>query len=253
MRFVWPIAYCTLLEALRGRLLAIVAAVAAAALGVAAFLSQVAITEAAQVQAAIISAVLRLCAVFLLTSFVVSSMVREFADKGVELLLSQPMPRWAYLFGKYAGYASTAVGVAFISSLPLLLVAPGERVLAWGTSLAAELLVVAAVSLFCVLSLSHVVAAMAAVAGFYVLSRAMDGIQIIATSGGPPDGLADRVSAGVVDALALVLPSFGRMTEAAWLTDTIPAGAVTMALVQSALYVSLILAASLFDLHRQNF
>lgn len=253
MRFVWPIARCTLLEAVRGRLLAIVALAAAAALGVAAFLSQVAITEAAQVQSAIIAAGLRICAVFLLTSFVVTSVVREYADKGVELMLAQPMPRWAYLAGKFAGYAAAGVAVALIAALPLFALAPADRVLAWSLSLAAELLVMAAVSLFCVLSLTHVVAAMAAVGAFYVLARAIDGIRIIAAGAAHPESLTDRVANGFIEGLALVLPPLGRMTEASWLTDAVPAGAIGLALGQAGLYIALVLAAALFDLHRQNF
>jgi ABC-type transport system involved in multi-copper enzyme maturation permease subunit len=147
----------------------LVAGVLALSLGFAAFLHQVALIESAQIQSAVVGALLRACAAFLTVSFVVMSMVREFNDKVFELMLAQPWPRAAYLFGKFAGFSTAAVALALALSLPLLLFAPVDRVLAWSFSLACELVILTAASLFFVMTLTHVVPALAAVFGFYVL------------------------------------------------------------------------------------
>ena len=108
-RVIAAIARTTLLEALRSRMLWLVGALILLVFGIASFLQQVALIEAAQVQGAIIAAVLRACAAFLVAAFVVMSMVREFNDKVLELMLAQPWPRAVYLLGKFAGFALSAV------------------------------------------------------------------------------------------------------------------------------------------------
>ena len=52
---------------------------------------------------------LRVASVFLVATFVITSMVREASDKGLELLLALPMPRAVYLAGKLAGFGILTV------------------------------------------------------------------------------------------------------------------------------------------------
>ena len=123
-KVVLSIARATLLEALRSRMLWLVGVLLLFAAASAAFLQQVALIETARVQAAIIAALLRGCAAFLVASFVVMSMVREFNDKVLELMLAQPWPRAVYLFGKLGGFSAAAVALAAIVSAPLAFFAP---------------------------------------------------------------------------------------------------------------------------------
>ena len=94
----------------------------------AAFLQQIALIDTARMQAAIIAALLRGCAAFLVASFVVMSMVREFNDKVLELMLAQSWPRAAYLFGKLVGFSAAALVLAVIVSAPLAFFAPPTRI-----------------------------------------------------------------------------------------------------------------------------
>ena len=103
------IARYTLLEALRNRLLWLLLVMAAGAVAVSGFLNELALTESRQLQAALLGAVLRLAAVFLVATFVVTSMAREANDKGLELLMALPLPRAVYLFGKLAGFGALAL------------------------------------------------------------------------------------------------------------------------------------------------
>lgn len=176
------IARYTLVEALRNRLLWLVAATLAACLIIAGFLQAVAMTESSQIQAAILAAILRLGAAFIIVSFVVTSMVREANDKGLELILALPLPRASYFFGKLAGFAMASVVLALLFGLPLCLFAPWLQVAAWTASLACELVMLTTLSLFCVISLNQVTSALAATAGFYVLCRSIGTIQVIAAA-----------------------------------------------------------------------
>jgi ABC-type transport system involved in multi-copper enzyme maturation permease subunit len=248
------LARITLLEAVRNRLLWLAAAIIVVALGLAQFLGQVAITESREIQTALLAAPLRVAAVFMVAVFVITSTVREFNDKVVELLLSLPAPRSFYFLGKFAGYAAVAAIVALLSALPLAPFAGAPGLVLWTASLFCELLIVAAISLFCVLSFAQVVPAFAAVAGFYLLSRSMAAMQIIAGAPLQEPTFADRAVRSIVELIALVLPSLDHMTQTAWLLGPSPGASVLGGVLgQTSIYLLLICAASLFDLYRRNF
>jgi ABC-type transport system involved in multi-copper enzyme maturation permease subunit len=252
-KVVLSIARTTLLEAVRSRMLWLVGVLLVVAVASAAFLQQVALIETGRIQAAIIAALLRGCAGFLVAAFVVMSMVREFNDKVLELILAQPWPRAAYLFGKFVGFSAAALALAAIVSLPLAFFSPPAQVAIWALSLACELVILAAMSLFCVITLTHVVPALAAVLGFYVLGRSIAAIQIIARAADASQTWSDRLANGIVEAIAAILPRFDLMTQTAWLVDGPPAaGAIASVLAQAAIYTALLVTAAQFDLHRQN-
>ena len=114
--------------------------------------------------------------------------------------------------------------------------------------------IVIAVSLFCVLSLTQVVPAFAAVAAFYALSRSMTAIQLVSSATFHDPTLADRIASQFVGLLALLLPGLDRMTQTAWLSAPAEGWASIGAMLgQTLIYLVLICAASLFDLYRKNF
>ncbi len=255
MSFILTVAGTTVLEAMRNRLAWLAAAVVGVSLALAQFLNQVAIAESLQIQLALLAALLRVAAVFIVATFVITSMVREANDKVTELLLSQPVPRSIYFLAKFAGYALVAAVLAVGFALPLALFAHTPGVLIWAASLMCELMIVASVSLFCVVSLTQVLSAFAATAGFYLLSRSMAAMQVIASASVANEHtVADAVITAVVNAIALILPGIDRMTRTDWLLGAAPgAGEALDLLGQSVLYVVLISSATLFDLHRKNF
>lgn len=253
MSMVTALARAALIEAVRNRLLWLAAIVVVVAFGLSQFLSQVAITETREIQGALLAAPLRVAAVFILAVFVITSMVRESSDKVTELLLSLSAPRSYYFFGKFAGYAVVAAALALLCALPLAPFARPAGLVLWTASLFCELLIVAAMSLFCVLSLGQVVPAFAAVGGFYLLSRSMTAMQIIAGSSLHDQGVGDRVVSAIVGLIALLLPSLDSMTQTTWLLGGALAGAGTQVFGQTAIYLVLICSAGLFDLYRKNF
>ena len=253
MSIVVSLARATLIEAVRNRLLWLTLIVVALAFGLAQFLNRVAIAETQEIQSALIAAPLRIAAVFIVAVFVITSMVRESSDKVTELLLSLPAPRSTYFFGKFAGYASVAVIVALLCALPLVMLANLPGLALWAASLVCELLIVTAVSLFCVLALSQVVPALAAVAGFYLLSRSMAAMQIIAAAPLHELTIGDRVVKTVVEAIAFVLPAIDGMTQTVWLHGPAAPGVSFAVFGQTSIYLVLICSAALFDLHRKNF
>src|SRR6185436_2828794 len=171
------LARLVLAEARRGGLPWLAAGSLALALLLAAFLSQVALTEARNLQLAVIAALLRACAVFLVAVQVSTSVMREVNDKGLELMLSLPLSRASHYLGRLAGFALMALALVF--ALPLLVWATPAAVALWAISLALEGALVAAAALFFAMTLAQPVPAIAATAGLYLLARSMAAIQAI--------------------------------------------------------------------------
>ncbi|HEY4638268.1 MAG TPA: ABC transporter permease subunit, partial [Burkholderiales bacterium] len=200
------LARSTLLEARRSGLPWLALGLLAAAIGLAAFLSQVAMTEGRELQAALAAALLRAGAAFLLAAHVTASVVREANDKVLELALALPLSRSQYYLGKLVGYGALGLGFAAAFGLPMLLwAAPGSAAL-WSASLAAELLLVCAASLFFAVTLANVVPAIAATAGLYLLARSIAAIQLLARGPLAEESWTQSVARGAVDAVALLLP-----------------------------------------------
>ena len=253
-RQILTIARFTLLEALRTRLPWLVLLALAVALGGSLFVHQITITESGRIQTTFLAAFARLASVFVVSLYIISTMVREFNDKGLELMLSLDLPRATYLFGKLAGFAVIAALVALAMTLPLLHLAPSAAALLWGASLALELLIVAALSLFCVITFSQIMPAASFVLAFYLLSRSITAIRLMSTT-----ALLDELNPGrgvmtfIADALALILPPLDTFTQSAWLIDA-NGGSNDLARIaaHSAIYVALLVAAAMFDFYRKN-
>ncbi len=253
MRSVVALTRSILIEARRSGLPWLALGSVALALGLAGFLSQVAITESLQLQAAVSAAVLRACAVFVLMTYVVTSTVREANDKGIELVLSLPVSRSAYYLGKLCGFMLCGAALAACFALPLLIWAPPGAVALWGVSLAVETLLVAAASLFFSMALGQVLPSIAATAGLYLLARVIAAVQAIA--GGPlaEPTLTHRMAQWTVDALALVLPRLDAATRTDWLLYGAPSALEFGKLLAGlGVYTLLLIAAGLFDFRRRN-
>ncbi|MGH8727969.1 MAG: ABC transporter permease [Burkholderiales bacterium] len=252
---ILTIARYTLLEAARTRLPWLVLAAILIAFLASLFAREIAITESARMQTALYAASLRLASVFIIGLYVMTSMIREFNDKGLELVLSLDLPRGVYVLGKFIGFALIGTLIALAISFPLGFLAGWHETLWWMISLALELSIVVALSLFCVVTFNHIMPAASFLFAFYALSRSMEAIQLIASASPIAEAgvLHDAISFAV-DAIALVLPNLDAFSETAWLVnDSFDAKAFGDVVVQSAVYVSLLLSAALFDLYRRNF
>ena len=247
------VALYVLIEARRSALPWLAAASVAAALALAGFLSRVAITETAALQVAAGAALLRACAVFLLATHVVASVVRETNDKGQELALALPISRPAWYLGKLLGFSATGALIATLFALPLLAWAKPSDLAAWWIALAAEAAVIAAASLLFASALGQTVAAIAAVLGLYLLARSMSAIQAIAGSQPGGDSAAGLAARWLSDGLALLLPRLDALPRGDWLLYGAPSvSELAPALAGLAITFALLAAAGLFDFSRRN-
>jgi hypothetical protein len=252
-RAIAIVARYVLVEARRSALPWLAAAGMLAVLALAGFLSQVAITEAASLQASAGAALLRACALFLVAAHVVSSVVREANDKGLELALSLPISRPAWYLGKLLGFSCAGALIAALFAVPLLTWANPADLAAWWLALAVETALVAAAALFFASALGQTVSAIAATAGLYLLARSVTAIQAIAGSPLAGDSAGAQAARWVVDAFALLLPRLDAVARGDWLLyGAPPAAELASVLGGLGIYVALLAAAGLFDFSRRN-
>ena len=252
---ITTIARYTLLEAMRTRLPQLVLS-AIVLLGAAGFFVQeIAVTESARLQTGFYAATMRLTGVFITGLYVLSSVTREFNDKGLDVMLALDLPRSHYILGKLMGFLVIGALIGFAVSIPLVFLAPPGAALQWGLSLAFELAIVVALSLFCVVTFSQLMPAASFVLAFYLLARALTAIRLM---GAHPlagaDTLSHQLMSMMMEGLALIVPALDAWTQTAWLVNQPAAWADIGALAgQSALYVALLAGATMFDFYRKNF
>jgi ABC-type transport system involved in multi-copper enzyme maturation permease subunit len=254
MKKIRIIARFTLLEALRTRLPWMALAVLVLLFLASLFVQHISIAEASRMQTGFLAAASRLAMVFMLSLHIASSVVREFNDKGVDLLLSMDLPRSGYYLGRLLGFSAIACLLALVTALVILAVLPEPQVLVWGLSLALELVLVSALTLFCVLTFAQIMPAISFVIAFYLLARSIRSVQLLSESPLiPPESWSSQAVGWLVDALSWLLPDLGQFTSTAWIVDhTLDGMALLWVGAQALLYSTLLVLAGLFDLYRKN-
>ena len=273
---VFTIARFTLLEALRTRLPWIVVIILALLSLGSVFVQHIAVTESDRVQIGFLAASARMAAMFVLSLHLAGSMVREFDDKVVDLLLSLALPRAGYYLGKLLGFSGIAVAIAALATLTIFAVAllgmigakffthsssttlsalaSSPDLVLWGLSLAMELMLIAALTLFCVITFAHIMPAISFVVAFYMLARSINAVRLLSMSQLlAPNDWNNRAMVRLVETLAWLLPDLDRFASTAWLLEQ--NGSLTalgLNGVQALIYGSLLLGAGLFDLYRKN-
>ena len=252
---IGTIARYTLLEALRTRLPALVLTALLALLAASFFIEAISVTEGARVQTGFYAAGARLAGVFIVGIYVLVSITREFNDKGLDVMLALDLPRAHYILGKLAGFVAIAALVAIAMSLPLAWLSAPAAALQWLASLGLELAIVAALALFCIVTFNQLTPAASFVLAFYLLARALTAIRLMGANPlAGADTFSHQVMQFAIEAVAHVMPALDAWTQTAWLVnERAPWGALLQLAGQSALYVALLTAATMFDFHRKNF
>jgi hypothetical protein len=257
LQWVPTVAGFTVLEAWRSRLFAWAALGALLVACTHPFLAELAQTDVARLKAGLLGGPLRMMAVFAVSALVVSAMVRELNDKVTELVLAMAVPRHQFFLGKLAGYMLCSLGMALIFALPVLPLFQAPDLDAWvawagwTTSLALELSLVAGVALLAVLTFGHMALAMGATFAMVLMSRLLADVQLIARTGMHGDA-SGRAADGLLWVLGLVLPRLDLFTQTEWLISGVDAAALGALAGQVALYLGLLAAVGLWDLHRRE-
>ena len=250
---ILTIARYTFYEAVRNRLFLLTAIGLVCLLGLTAFIGDLAITESRQVQAAIVGSSMRIFTVITVALFVITSTVREFNDKGFELLLSLPMPRYTYYFGKFAGFFLLALVITFSTGILLLAYCDISAILMWTASLICELSIIISLSILCLFTFSNITVAFITVTAFYFLSRSIYAIQLISLN--PileSRDFSQEFINYMINIIAYILPELHSFTRSEWLLYGPKWGDLVPVFGQTSVYLVLLVAAGLFDLYRKD-
>jgi ABC-type transport system involved in multi-copper enzyme maturation permease subunit len=249
------IARYTILEAVRTRLLLLTVVVIGVLIAGSFLVREIAVTESSRFQTTFYAATVRYACVFIVALYAIASIAREFQDKGLEVVLALDLPRSHYILGKLAGFLVIAAAIAATASLPLIPLAGWQPVAQWAISLAFELGVIVALSLFCVITFNQLIPAFSFVLAFYLLARALTAIRLISANPiADAAAVSHQIMTRLVEALALVIPALDAWTRTAWLVDNPASGPALFSIgAHSALFVAIFASAAVFDMHRRNF
>lgn len=245
----------TVLEAVRTRLSVLAVVLVCTLLAASFFVREIAITDSARFQTAFYAASVRFGMVFVVALHVITSVSRDFQDKGLDMVLAVDLPRSHYCAGKLAGFLAIAAGAALLAALPLFALAEPAAVVQWLTSLAFELALVVALSLFCVMTFTSLMPAASFVAAFYLLARAITAIRLISANPiAGDDTPSQAVMQILIEGLALLVPPLGSWTRTEWLVNEAARwDALGAIAVHGAIFVAIFSAAAVFDMQRRNF
>jgi hypothetical protein len=252
--FIAPLAVVTIQEGIKTRLVPLLLALLLLGVILASFAGSLGVTEVAQIQCTILASYLRFIGVLVLCLFVLNTQIREFNDKGLELVLALPIPRSHYFFGRLAGYGVLAFLVAGLFFTTLLFYAPWHQSALWGVSLFFELLIIIAFSLLSVFSFRQLPPAFITVFAFYLLSRALTSLILVGQGPIMPKFVVvNWLINSLMEGLAFVLPALDRFTQPQWLIyGTGTFSDLAFVVGQGVIYLALLSAAALVDFYRKN-
>lgn len=252
MRKILAIARYTLLDAARSRLAWLILSVIIVFSAASLLIRELAITDSLRLQTAFLATSLRTASFFLIAAFIISTLQREFNDKGPALLLALDLPRSHYVLGKALGLVGVASLISLACALPLALLAPSAAWLTWTVALLMESWIIAAVSVFCGISLRGVAAGLALTLGFYLLAKSLATLQLISHASLEAASASHRYMTQLLDFLALLLPRLDEFAQTRWLVDGLGTLSLGPLLLQALIFSALVIAAAMFDMYRKN-
>ena len=219
------------------------------------FAQSISITEGDLTLVAIVATLMRLVTIVSLGLLIATSVSREFQSQALDVVLASDITRAEFYLGKFFGYATNALLICCLLMICLLMMAPLFQALLWGMSLFFEALIVIAFALFCSFSFSQQTITLCLILGFYVLSRSISAITLIAeTPAIRDDSLFQTLVPYLIDALATLLPDFSRFTQTQWLVyESGAVSELSLLFIQTFIYTSLLIFAGLVDFYRKNF
>jgi hypothetical protein len=247
-----------LITAVRDRFIGAIVLALLAAVGVAMFLGASALAEQQALGLAYAGQLARLILLVGLVTFICFHVRRMYETREIEAILARPISRTAFVLAYFAAYAVIALALALLVAPMLMagLAAGGPGLAEWEASLMLECTIVVALSLFCAMALESASAAVLATLGLYLLGRSAAFFRAIAESG---TGVTDQAGLNqaarwVMEAIAAVMPRIDLFGQSRWLISG-PGGGWGLEdlLMQTAIYVPLLLLATIRDLHVKRF
>lgn len=220
-------------------------------------LGSTAMLEPAQMTLSFTAASARVILMVGLIVFIGFHMKNAFEAREIDVLLSRPISRTSLVLSYWLGFAVVAALLVLptIGLIALLGIVNQTGFLLWSLSLLLEALLVISIALFAALTLRSGVATVLASMAMYTLSRMM-GFFLVTTQSGTLFK-ANEVNLGakwLMAGISSVVPRLDFYAKSQWLIYGAKSYEdLTLFLFQSAVFIPLLVAASVIDFKRKQF
>lgn len=244
-----------LITALRDRLFLALPIMMALGAALIILLSSSAIIEQREMAAALFGAGSRLLSILGLVLFVCFHIRQAMASGEIALILSRPISRSAFVLVYSAsliivGLICVGVGIMllWLCARPAL-----DGLIIWGASLALETSMMILTSVFFGLILNSAVTSVLACLGFYILAR-MSGLLVMLAGQTATGGLIEQILGKVFIVISVLIPRLDFFSRGDWLVYgwNAPEPGILWAILQSLVFIPLILIAAIIDFSRKR-
>jgi hypothetical protein len=205
------------------------------------------------------SASVRILLMVGLIVFVSFSLRYAFEQKEIDVLVSRPLSRPQIILAYWAGYACVAAMLVLLALviLSFLPIQNATGFYAWGASLLLESWLVIAMTLFAAFTLPSGVISVLAVLAMVVLGRMMG--FFLSTAAGSSAKVTsitevNQAIDGLLEAVAIIVPRLDLFTQSDWpVYGLVRFEDFTLALTQAAIFIPLLLIATIIDFKRKEF
>lgn len=229
--------------------------VALVAMAIANFLGGTAVAEQWQMAAAYMAGTVRVIITGGMVIFICFHVRRMFESREVEVILTRPISRAAFVVAYWMGFAAISCGLVIPIAIAMWFFLPINitNLLYWALSMQCEALLLIAFALFCSLMLKSAVLSVVLSFAFYAVARMM-GFFLYLFETPINDSALIHYTAKMLQLLSYVLPRLDFCAKSAWLIygagdDAYP----FLFAVQTLVYVPLILTMAVYDFKRKQF
>lgn len=246
-----------LLTSLRDKIFAGLYLLIAALFALALFLGEATMVEGREAAIVYAAAGARFFLALGVMIFVSFHVQRLHDTREIEAILSRPLSRPAFALGYWAGLAAVAALLVLPVCALLFFLLPSFSSLpgffAWSASLLAESFILVAFAFFASVTLVRGVVSVLIGVGFYLLARLGSFFLAVAEKNSFMDeALLARLMEEGMRGIAYLLPRLDLFAQTEWLVHNVPIP-LSSIILQTVVYVLLLLAAAMVDLSRKRF
>lgn len=219
------------------------------------FIGSTAAYEQEQMQIVYSSGIFRLIFVYGFAIFNTFFVVRMFQTREIEAFLAGPISRHCLILSIFCVNIILIASLIFFASSLLKIcfynIISFSHILIWFMSVFFETVIVSMVAVFFALMLNNATTSILMVTIFYIVSRMMGFIISSITFQLHNIGLMNVVEYTMVP-LSFFFPRFDLFSQSIWLIYNEPVKNLLLIIMQSLVYISLILCASIVDFNKKN-
>jgi ABC-type transport system involved in multi-copper enzyme maturation permease subunit len=252
---VCVIAKYTLIEAFKRRLILLFMLAVPVCLAAGGYAAGLSMVEKQATLAAFYGVFIRITAVLMLGIYLILTESRALESGNVFVSLGLPLSRTRYLLEKWLAYSALALCLVILATIPFLLTQVSSAVIwAWAASLYCELLIVIAAALLLSLVFSQTLTPLLLFGVFYLFARASGEFLVYSNNIiAGPSAPYELWMAWVLKICTYLVPELDRFAGTEWLFYNAPEIDWLPVLLQTILFVVLLLAVSAERLLRKEF